>query len=83
MGAWGRAGHHHGSVLTATALAFPVLSIPVELWAFGHLSGGEVFGLFLLQHLGFALVLPQLALRHIPFNRGIRGWFGLKIRPGS
>lgn len=49
------------------------------LLALKILSGGAVLGLFLLQYLGFALVLPQLALRHIPFSGGIRGWFGLKI----
>lgn len=58
-------------IATTTAL--------LVLLASGTLGGGTVLGLLLLQYLGFAMMLPKMALHHVPFTGGIRSWFGLQL----
>lgn len=43
----------------------------------------EVIGMAAAQYLVFALILPIVARKHVIFDPGVRGWFGLGTAAGS
>ncbi|WP_156232232.1 hypothetical protein [Corynebacterium occultum] len=68
-----------GSTWWASLAFIATTTVLLVLLALETLGGGTVLGLLFLQYLGFAMILPKMALRHVPFTGGIRSWFGSRL----